>query len=133
MPTSSVTYETVASRYRTIPTAFTGSIVADCTPALIDAAERNAELRELFHRYNAERRATLVAAVRDGIATGDFPADTDPELAATALAGAVIYRRLMTSAALDPTEVEDLVHTVLGPGVSQSSSPRRLPGEATRE
>ncbi len=116
-----------------LATAFTGSLVADCTPALIDAAERNDELRELFHRYNAERRATLVAAVRDGISAGDFPPGADPELAATALAGAVIYRRLMTPEALDPTEVEDLVETVLGPGASQSPSPRRRLGEATRE
>lgn len=116
-----------------LATAFTGSTVADCTPALIDAAERNDELRELFHRYNAERRRTLVAAVRDGITAGDFPPGADPDLAATALAGAVIYRRLLTPTALDPAEVEDLVNTVLGPGVSQSPSPRRRPGDATRE
>jgi TetR/AcrR family transcriptional regulator, regulator of autoinduction and epiphytic fitness len=98
-----------------LATAFAaGSPVAAATPALVDAAERDGELRELFHGYTAQRRQALVDAVADGVAAGTFRADIDPELAAVALAGAVMYRRLMTSSPLDPADVEALVDTVLG-------------------
>ncbi len=101
-------------------TAFNGSLVAACTPALLDAAERNGELRDLFHAYNAERRQTLVDALVALVDAGDFPRRFDPELAAAALAGAVMYRRLMTSAPLRPDDAEALASTVLGPRPPQS-------------
>lgn len=96
-------------------TAFNGSLVAACTPALVDAAERDAGLRDLFHAYTAERRRTLVDALVAGVDAGDFPRDLDPELAAAALAGAVMYRRLMTAVPLRPEDAELLTATVLGP------------------
>jgi AcrR family transcriptional regulator len=95
-------------------TAFAGSVVGDCTPALVDAAERDSELRDLFHAYTAERRRTLVDAIAAGVGSRDFPAGLDPELAAVALAGAVMYRRLMTPSPMRPGEVEALIATVLG-------------------
>ena len=94
--------------------AFSGSPVADCTPALIDAADRDEELRDLFHRYTAERRRPLEDALRDAVDAGEAPGDLRPELAAVALAGAVMYRRLMTPHPLEPAEAEALVATVLG-------------------
>jgi AcrR family transcriptional regulator len=105
---------------RHLATAFTGSVVARCTPALVDAAERDAELRDLFHVYNAERRQALVDALAAGVASGAFPSRVDPELAAVALAGAVMYRRLMTPTPLPPEEAEALVATVLGAGGATS-------------
>ena len=102
---------------RHLATAFAGgSVVADCTPALIDASERDEQIRDLFHAYNAERRQTLVDALRDGMTAGDFDEDLDPDLAAVALAGAVMYRRLLTPSPLRPSDVEALVTTVLGRG-----------------
>lgn len=91
-----------------------GSVVAACTPALIDAADRDEEIRSLFHRYTWERRQTLVDALRDGVASGELDEALDPELAAVALAGAVMYRRMMTPSPLLPSEVDALVTTVLG-------------------
>lgn len=44
-----------------------------------------------------------------------FPNHLDPELAAAALAGAVMYRRLMTATPLSPDDAEPLNATVLGP------------------
>ena len=73
-----------------------GSPVAACLPALIDGAQRDPTLRRLHHHYNNRRRAALVAAIAAAVETGDVRSDVDPELAAIALAGAVIYRRLMT-------------------------------------
>jgi AcrR family transcriptional regulator len=90
------------------------SPVAACLPALIDGAERDRTLRRLHHGYNDRRRSALVAAVAAAVAAGEAPRDVDPELAAVALAGAVMYRRLMTARPLRDIEVEPLVATVLG-------------------
>ncbi len=106
-------HDRVVEVVRHLITAFTGSVVADCTPALVDAAERDADLRELFHDYTAERRRTLVEAISAGVEAGAFAA-VDPELAASALAGAVMYRRLMTPTPLAPDDAEALTATVLG-------------------
>lgn len=107
-------WQRVVEIVRHLAAAFTGSMVADCTPALVDASERDSELRELFHGYNAVRRQTLVDAVADGVATGELPRHLDPDLTAAALAGAVMYRRLMTPTPLSPADAEALAAMVLG-------------------
>jgi len=50
---------------------------------------------------------------------GAFPARVNPDLAAVALAGAVMYRRLMTPTPMNPSDAEALVATVLGEGPSR--------------
>jgi len=90
------------------------SPVAACLPALVDGAERDPTLRRLHHHYNERRRAALVAAIAAAVEAGDMRPNIDPELAAVALAGAVVYRRLMTSRPLSADEVEPLLATVLG-------------------
>lgn len=97
-----------------LSTAMRNSPVAACLPALIDGAERDRTVRQLHHRYNDRRRAALVAAIADAVEAGEARSDIDPELAAVALAGAVTYRRLMTSHPLQDDEVEPLISTVLG-------------------
>jgi AcrR family transcriptional regulator len=99
--------------------------VAACLPALIDGAERDPAIRRLHHEQNARRRARLAAAI--GEATGE-PADAD--LLAHALAGAVMYARLMTGHRLDSQELDRLVASVLGevrPRGDSRSSSRRTP------
>jgi TetR/AcrR family transcriptional regulator, regulator of autoinduction and epiphytic fitness len=86
----------------------------DCVPALIEGAERDTDVRAFHHRYSDQRRHALVTAIRDGVARGEIANHVDPDLAATALAGAIMYRRLMTGRRLDPARVPDLVVTVLG-------------------
>lgn len=95
--------------------AMRGSPVAACLPALIDGAERDRTLRRLHHHYNDRRRAALVAAIAAAVEAGEVRSGVDPDLAATALAGAVIYRRLMTAQTLRDDEVEPLIDTVLWP------------------
>jgi TetR/AcrR family transcriptional regulator, regulator of autoinduction and epiphytic fitness len=97
-----------------ISTAMRSSPVAACLPALIDGAERDRALRRLHHEYNDRRRAALVSAIAAAVEAGEARPDIDPELAAVALAGAVMYRRLMTSRPLRHAEVEPLMATVLG-------------------
>ena len=89
-------------------------VVSGCLVALIDAAERDPELRRLHHRYSAQRRQTLVTAIADGVAAGDFASQTDPELASLALIGAVLYRRVMTDYPIDPDRIAGLIGIVLG-------------------
>jgi AcrR family transcriptional regulator len=91
------------------------SAFSACIPALIDGAERDPGLRKFHHRFQAEARRPLVAVIAEGVAAGDFPAHIDAELAATALLGALFYRRLMSKDSFDPRRAAALVETVLGP------------------
>jgi TetR/AcrR family transcriptional regulator of autoinduction and epiphytic fitness len=86
-----------------------------CLPAMIDAAERDAALRDFHHRFQTEARKPTVALIASGIASGDFPRDRDPELTAHALLGAIFFRRLMTDTLFAPAEAGALIDTVLGP------------------
>jgi AcrR family transcriptional regulator len=104
----------IVTLVRHLSTAMRTSPVAACLPALIDGAERHRTVRRLHHRYNDRRRAALVNAIAAAVEARQARSDIDPELAAVALAGAVIYRRLMTSRPLRDDEVEPLVATVLG-------------------
>ncbi len=54
-------------------------------------------------------------AIAEGVAKGEVSPSVDPELAAVALAGAIVYRRVMTAARFEPDRVSDLIDTVLGP------------------
>lgn len=83
-------------------------LLSGCLAALVAAAEHDPELRALHHRYCAERRAALVAAL------AAVPGGPDPELATVALVGAVLYGRVMTGHPFDPGTVPELVDLVLG-------------------
>ena len=91
------------------------STFSRCIPALIEGADRDLRLREFHRRYSAERRRSLVGVVEEGAATGEFAADVDAELAATALLGAIFYGRLMAAEPFDPARSRELVTTVLPP------------------
>jgi AcrR family transcriptional regulator len=96
-----------------LDTAFNESLVAECLPALIEGSARDATFREVHHAANDARRARLVRAIRRGVADGQWP-DTDAELAAVALVGALLYLRLMTPRRLGEAELDRLVDVVLG-------------------
>ncbi len=98
------------------------STFSRCIPALIEGAERAPRVREFHHRYSAERRQALIAVIAEGVASGDFPAYIDPELATLALLGTIFYRRLMSNEPFDPERASELVTAVLG------ASPPSEPG-----
>ena len=85
-----------------------------CLPALIDAAERDAELRTFHRRFQAEARRPLIALLEQGTKSGDFRRHLDAELTAFSLLGAIFFCRLMTSKPFDPDRAGDLVDVVLG-------------------
>jgi AcrR family transcriptional regulator len=89
------------------------STFSRCIPALIEGAERDPRVREFHHRYSAERRQVLIDLIARGVRDGEVAANVDPELATTALLGAIFYRRLMTPRPLDPDDATRLVDLVL--------------------
>ena len=76
--------------------------------AVAAAAEADVELARIHHADSARRFAALVAAVADAAP------DVAAGLAASALAGAVVYRRLVLGQPFRPADAESLVATVLG-------------------
>lgn len=76
--------------------------------ALAGAAEADADLARLHRADNAQRFDALVTAVAQA------NADVDARLAASALVGAVAYRRVILGDPLEVGEATALVATVLG-------------------
>lgn len=94
-------------------------VVADspfsaCLPALIEGAERDRAVRKFHHQFQADARKPTIELVADGIATGDFPARLDPEIAVFALLGAIFFCRLMTNTPFPEDRVGALIDTVFG-------------------
>ena len=104
----------IESLVRHVAEVFVDSTFSVCIPALIEGAERDERLRKFHHEYSAERRQSLIDVIAGGIAAGDLPSRLDPELAALALLGPIVYRRLMADTPFDPARAADLVDTVLG-------------------
>jgi TetR/AcrR family transcriptional regulator of autoinduction and epiphytic fitness len=97
-----------------------------CLPAIIDAAERDEAVRRFHHRSSSERRAALVALLREAVARGHLAPDLDLELLAESLVGPLFLRRLMTPDPFPPERIGELVDLVLGPHWSEP--PRPEPG-----
>jgi AcrR family transcriptional regulator len=89
------------------------STYSACMPALIDAAERDPEVRAFHCQFSGERRADLVGVLRDAVASGELPKDADPEILADALVGPIVMSRLMFYAPFDPARVPALVDQIL--------------------
>jgi TetR/AcrR family transcriptional regulator, regulator of autoinduction and epiphytic fitness len=89
------------------------STFSRCIPALIEGAERDPRVREFHHRYSAERRQALTDVIARGIKEDEFSPKLNPELATTALLGAIFYQRLMTGEAFDPDRATDLIRLIL--------------------
>jgi TetR/AcrR family transcriptional regulator, regulator of autoinduction and epiphytic fitness len=89
------------------------STYSACMPALIEAAERDPQVRQFHCAFSTERLAVLVDVLREGIVAGELPPGTDPELLADALIGPIVMRRLMFYEPFDPKLVPALVDQVL--------------------
>jgi len=89
------------------------STYSACMPALIEAAERDPQVRAFHCDFSTERLAVLVDVLRDAIAGGELPPDANPELLADALVGPIVMRRLMFFEPFDPKMVPALVDQVL--------------------
>lgn len=89
------------------------STYSACMPALIEAAERDPRVRDFHSRFTAERRAALVALLRDAVEADELAPGTDPELLADALVGPILLRRLMLAQPVGPEIAPALVDQLL--------------------
>jgi TetR/AcrR family transcriptional regulator of autoinduction and epiphytic fitness len=89
------------------------SMYSACMPALIDAAERDPQIREFHCRFSAERLGELVAVLDAAVKDGELPRATHTELLAQALIGPIVLRRLMFYEPFDAKQVPALVDQVL--------------------
>lgn len=114
----------VAQLIEHLVAAFADSVLSACIPALIEAAEHHDEVASFLHAYSARRRQTLVDTIQRGVDSGELPAHIDAELAALALSGAVIYRRVLSPTPLTLDDGHRLMDQVLGPRPTHPRGPR---------
>ncbi|MDQ3980674.1 MAG: TetR/AcrR family transcriptional regulator [Actinomycetota bacterium] len=84
-----------------------------CLPAIIDAAQRDPEVKVIHRRLSLERRQFLIDVLADGVARGEISSDRDLALVADCLFGPIVVRRLLLHEPLDPENVPALVDEVL--------------------
>lgn len=113
LPAEGDVRDRIVSLLEHVARSVAASTWSSCLPSLIDAAERDAEARELHVRLATAGRQALVDLLADGVKRGELPADLDPEVIAEALAGPIFLRRLMSPECLDPTQVRHLVDQII--------------------
>lgn len=86
-----------------------------CLPALIDAAERDPEVKDIHCRLAEQRRQVLIDLLADGVANGEISPPDDLGLLADCLFGPILVRRLLLHEPLSPDDVPHVVDLVLGP------------------
>lgn len=74
---------------------------APAVAALIEAGDRDAELRQLVHDFLAVRMESGKAAVRAAVTRGELKPGLDTDVALSLLVGPVFYRRLVSRESLD--------------------------------
>ena len=82
-------------------------------PALVEAAEHDAELESLFKEFGAERRAVLMGILERAAARGELRPGLDLDLALELVTGPIFARRLVLRRPLTPTYAEALVDALL--------------------
>jgi AcrR family transcriptional regulator len=66
-----------------------------CMPALVEAAAHHPELAALIARLTGQILAQIETLLARGIQRGELRDDLDPRLAASALIGPIVFRRLL--------------------------------------
>lgn len=69
---------------------------APAVSTLVDAAERDVEMRQLLYDFLLERRAMVRRPIAAAVARGELGGGVDAELAVDMLGGALFYRRLIS-------------------------------------
>lgn len=100
---------------RSIAELLASSRMARCLPAIIDAAERDPEVRAFHHTTSARRRVVMVGLLEEAARQGRLSTSADPTILAEALVAPMFLRRLMSDEPFPPDGVPALVETVLGP------------------
>lgn len=111
--TGGTTAERLTATYEALARRLADPAWVRTLPSLLDAAGRHERVAGLFAAFLQGRRRAPEAALHDGIAAGDLPADTDVDATLDELAGPLFYRRLFTARRIGSAEVADLVRRVL--------------------
>ena len=91
----------------------TDSPWAPAVGALVEAGDRDAEMRGLVHDFLAERMEPVRALLARAIARGELDPGLDVDVAISMLAGPVFYRRLVSREELGPEFAERVVDQFL--------------------
>jgi TetR/AcrR family transcriptional regulator, regulator of autoinduction and epiphytic fitness len=118
VPASGTVRERVVGFLEQMATLVEESTYSACMPALIEAAERDPQVRAFHCEFSGGRLAVLVDVLKEAIASGELPKDTDAQLLADALVGPIVMRRLMFFEPFDPKLVPALVDQVLPAGTN---------------
>jgi AcrR family transcriptional regulator len=83
--------------------------------SLLAEAQFNPELQTAFReRWIAKRRASAIAVIRAGIASGEIPSRIDPDILLDVLYGGLYYRLLIGFGAISDDYVNSVWDTVAG-------------------
>jgi AcrR family transcriptional regulator len=93
--------------------ALSQSPLSRLLPSLVEAAERDPEMAELFHEFVAGRRAVLHRVLERAVARGELPPGVDLELARTVVVSPIFMRRLVLKESFPPGFAEKVVDTAL--------------------
>jgi AcrR family transcriptional regulator len=114
-PTTGTVRERLVVVLQQMAQAMAGSTWSNCLPAIIEAAERDAEVMAIHRRLATERRQLLVDLLAEGVPSGEVPADADLGVLAECLVGPILVRRLLLHEPFDNAAICDLVDQLLGP------------------
>lgn len=89
---------------------------APAVPPLIDAGDRDPELRQLVQAFLVVRMERCREALRGAMARGELRRDLDVDVAIGVLAGPVFYRRLVSREPLSEAFVAEVVDQFLRSG-----------------
>ena len=83
--------------------------------SLLAEAQFNSELKAAFReRWIAKRRASAIAVIKAGIASGEIPSRIDPDILLDVLYGGLYYRLLIGTGAISDDYVDSVWDTVVG-------------------
>ena len=86
---------------------------AGAMPSIIEAGERDDELRPLVVSFVERRRKPMRDRIAAAVRTGELPSGVEPDLAVAMLSGPLFYRRFITRQPVSPRVVDAIVTTVL--------------------
>ena len=84
-----------------------------CMPALVEAAAHHPELAAMIARLTSQILAQIETLLARGIERGELRHDLDPRLAASALIGPIVFRRLLLQEAPTLHQVKAVIDLLM--------------------
>jgi AcrR family transcriptional regulator len=113
VPERGTVRERVVALLEQVAVLVQGSQYSACMPALIEAAERDPQVRDFHCRMSAEGRGILVDLLQQAVDRGELAPETNVDVLADALVGSILMPRLMLHEPVDPAIVPSLVDQLM--------------------